>query len=222
MKSLIFTTTGITCLMLCATSASAQETITPPVTKTPKFSVGLQAGAGKNFSNEFYIDYPRYNIEKGNDNSAAIGLFARYYMGRHLALQAGADLSLLSPITSTTEFKAGFGRRVTEIKRSNWADIPLQLQYHLLKSDSKIRPYFGMGVATRFNYHAVDISAVKDGVTETSSEMRSNVTMLGLISQGITWQLSNKWQFNQSFNFMFDGKGKGNMDLKLGASFTIK
>lgn len=202
MKSLIFTTVTA-CLMCSAIDSRAQEAVAKPDGKAARFVIGLQMSAATNFDR---YSHPGgfYTSISNTFSNAGAGLFVRYYMGRHLALQTGADVKT---------YAHTYGEPQKHSIRGKWIDIPLMLQYHVLKPGSKIRPYFGAGVVRRF----YDNETTANGYSRTSSYGVSFLT----ISQGVTWQVNDKWQLNQSFQYIFN-HNRSNLGMNLGIGYTIR
>lgn len=208
----IFTT------LLCAAglhaSAQVKTDLTPAVT-TPKFMIGLQTGAATLFNGN------RYYYNPGNSmNLPGItgGVFARYYMGTHFALQTGLNASVYS-MKNDDYYNEPGGYKVLSIdsRMINYA-IPLQLQYHLLSKESRLRPYFGVGVVYNRTYHYHHAyTPTTDGGTNvvTRNELSLQFT------QGLTYQINKHWQLNQSINLNTGSRNGTSASFMFGVGYSL-
>jgi outer membrane protein W len=228
MKARIFTvtTTGIICLstMFCTTAfAQEQDEVLPKKKdiKAPKLEVGASLGLMKSMQErQFAMPYEEtYGNLRGNTSN----LFARYYLGKHFAVEAGFAVGV-------TAYKDLYGTLDMGGEYFNgWLNttsysIPVQLQYHLLGSDSKIRPYFGIGGGRTIRHYDYR-GELKNGngqVLQSFESDRSNITMFTQFTQGVTWQLNKKWQLNESINLQREFKNdRNNLDFRIGIAYKI-
>lgn len=214
MKSHIITLTSIVCFTATTTTALAQEAVeTEKKQSAPKLVVGANLGlSSAAFSPQFLND--RYF--KGNG-----GVFARYYFGKHLAVESGFNYGLeVSVIPNYQYVQDGVLHTKRGINRMNSYSVPLQLQYHLLSPESKIRPYFGLGGGIMYQHYTSNLWPAANGGDLWSSNSRT--TSFASFTQGVTWQLNKKWQINQSLSIIRDLQGgKPTFDFKVGVGYSI-
>lgn len=214
MKSYIASIAGI---FLLTVNSFAQETIPPAQNKLPKFNIGLQLTGSKTFENGYFSSFG-----KGYKNyNPGIGIFARYYAGRHFAIQTGIDFNAYATISYTVPeyyliIGGGISMLTTTI-RTYATDVPVLIQYHLNKSN-KIRPYLGIGLVNRMYYYDVTEDYARGPFKRyQTTELRG----FGIIMHGVSVQVSPKWQFNYLFDFMFTYYTNV-VGLKMGMAYTIK
>ncbi len=94
------------------------------------------------------------------------------------------------------------------------------LQYHL-SPNSKVRPYFGAGLNTRLLSYKLE-GTFNDAIGSASySDKMKTTQFYPMMSQGVTWQINSKWQFNESASYMFNHNSTV-VGLKLGFAYIIK
>lgn len=210
--------TPIFIALLCASGlhAAAQEKtdLTPPVT-TPKFMIGLQAGAATLFNGNRYYYSPGSSMNLPGITS---GVFARYYMGTHFALQTGLNASVYS--TKNDDYyneQGGYKILSIDSRMVNYS-VPLQLQYHLLNKEARLRPYFGVGIVYNRTYHYRHAyTPTTDGGTSVISSNE-----LGLqFTQGLTYQINKHWQINQSINLNTSSKNGTTASFMFGIGYSF-
>jgi hypothetical protein len=223
MKSLICSA-GMLCLSATPLCLRAQDAnLEKEKVHSPKFEIGLQSGINKTLGDPFR-SWGRY--QPPNLNSINTGIFARYYLGKHFAIESGINISsaAINPTRRTDIFDFG-SEQVRKTVNSRSFEIPLQLQYHLLGKDSKIRPYFGLGASyISHNYHITDRYYDATGSPTKNIEYHDNQRTLAVkFTQGITWQINKNWQLNQTIYYQRELAGhKNNIGLQLGVGYTIK
>ncbi len=197
-------------------------------TKTPKLVVGLKTGIGlttKSGNKGGYL-FDNYGLGGSQTPNLSTGIFARYYMGQHFAIETGLNVQFYrrqSPLGY--QYNVFEGNSVTtyypttRIRYNNF-ELPIEFQYHLGKKDAKLRPYFGIGFGyTRdryvknFEYTRFDGSVVNDRFVETYNDLFISFT------QGLTYQVSERLQLNQSLRFKFGTIST--TQLNFGMGYTI-
>lgn len=211
------------CTLSFANATQAQDLTDKKVT-SPKFILGLQTGLNR--ENQHTFNSPNYY--SGNAMSISypsMGIFARYRLGEHFAIQGGIEATKFNPVFYTNQsyypHTVVYPNYTSSVKTISF-DVPISFQYHLLGSESKIRPYFGLGWMTRFNFYNIR-ETYNDQFNMPRSDTRKEAHSFGhlMVSQGVTWQLNKKWQLNQSVNYMFNGAA--NMfNFRFGVGYTIK
>lgn len=185
--------------------------------ESPKFVIGLQTGVGHSHNS-----YYSYNSE-GEKSGAGIGLFVRYYMSEHWALESGINYNV-SQGMRVQEYVSDAQNNLYIIDQKQVqfnAEIPLQVQYHLLSKESKIRPYFGAGFLAAA-YHDVIKMRLNNGTDKYRRVFDNNYWEgQATFTQGITWQINNNWQINQSLRYRFNANTNG-LDFKIGIGYTIR
>jgi outer membrane protein W len=217
--------------MLCLTATPvavfAQEAPAKKETITaPKFEIGLQTGAYRSFETDIF-SRPGRSISVGNSTNLSTGVFGRYYFGKHWAVEAGVNVSRSN--TNRLGGPAYFDSTTmgTFTHRANMSayEIPVQVQYHFLSKESRIRPYVGLGGSAVMRDYTV-ASKIVDGAGTPlyDSEFDNNSRSFALkFTQGLTWQINKNWQFNQSIFIqreMMDRRT--NVGLQLGIGYTIR
>ena len=206
-RTLIFTT------LLCAGTlhASAQEkTDLAPAAIAPRLVLGSQTGASllfDKYSNRSYAVNPTAGISQS--------IFARYYMGKHLALEGGINLTVYNKETYTDYYylENSFQARSYDARMISY-EIPLQLQYHLLNKESKLRPYFGVGVTVARDQYRIKHY---DGATTSYTTNNSSV----FFTQGLTYQINKNWQLNQSLVVKSYGQNGISTGLMFGVGYSF-
>lgn len=185
----------------------------------PKLVIGLQSGVSRNYGLD---GYQAYNNQPGKVGSG-IGLYARYFLSEHWAIESGVNYNVtdgvrLHGLASDYTGKQWFiDQKRTELS----VEVPVQVQYHLLSKESKIRPYFGAGFAMSSHHDQLRTTSTESGYSVTNIRYDQYLRGQVFVSQGVTWQLNNKWQLNQSFRYRFNAYTNG-LDFKLGIGYTIK
>lgn len=206
-RTLIFTT------LLCAGTlhASAQKkTDLAPAATAPRLVLGSQTGASllfDKYSNRSYAVNPTAGISQN--------IFARYYMGKHLALEGGINLTVYNKETYTGYYylENSFQARNYDARMISY-EIPLQLQYHLLNKESKLRPYFGVGVTIARDQYRIKHY---DGATTSYTTNNSSI----FFTQGLTYQINNNWQLNQSLVVKSYGQNGISTGLMFGVGYSF-
>lgn len=222
MKSLIFSA-GMLYLSATPLCLRAQD-VNPEKEKvhSPRLQLGLQTGINKSFgTNRRALN----GFHPENLNSINTGLFARYYFGKHLAIESGINIASIA-VNPARQDIFYFGSEYIEKRISSRSyEIPVQLQYHLLGKDSRIRSYFGLGASyIAHNYHVLDRYYDATGNTTQNMEYHDHQRTLAVkFTQGVTWQINKNWQLNQSIYFQRELAGhKNNIGLQLGIGYTVK
>jgi outer membrane protein W len=190
--------------VLCAPATLFAQKLSKETTatKAPKLVIGANVGLVQSHDNY-------YGISKTTPTAA---LFARYYMGNHLALESGVKFSTYGQRTiQSVSFQDH--RRVTV----NTVSVPLHLQYHILSSESKVRPYFGLGAGMTRKFHNTIILENWQEGHEFSEAYNDPFFQF---TQGLTWQLTKDLQLNQSVYYQNDRVGNFGFDIGLG--YTIR
>ena len=222
MKSHFYTTI---ILLLLATSATQAQQKTNTLT-APRFVAGIEAGISKECMNHDSTGrhYLIGGYRKDKITYPSVGLFARYSISEHFAIQAGISYNFIKKTSyevynnrlAGTAIYADYNATAT---RS--FDVPLSIQYFMQPSGTRVRSYFGAGVLTRLNFYTSDGVYTSGSTTIPVSANTSNIKLFPMVSQGITWQINKKWQFNESVNFMMT-YGSTALSFKLGLAYTIK
>lgn len=199
-------------LAACTTAAFSQQTneLVTKQEKTPKLVVGLRTGAV--FAN-VSSGSSRYFARQDLSPTASAGLFARYYLGKHLAIEAGVNIASFKKqnIMSQRSFAiienvngVNYQYYPETIVKPRTTEIPLELQYHIGKRTDKLRPYFGIGAGycinryeLNFQYNRMDGSGTRANETFIDNESTVQVNF----TQGLTYQVTPKLQLNQSFRY---------------------
>jgi outer membrane protein W len=228
MKTTIFTatTTGIFCLStMFTTTAFAQEQgeVIPKrkEIKAPKLEVGATIGLMRSMQERQFAS--PIDESYGNLRGNTTGLFARYYFGKHFAIEAGlsAGVTVYKDLYGTLDMG---GEYYNGWLNTRSYSVPVQFQYHLLGSDSKIRPYFGIGggiTHRQYDYRG----ELKNGagfLLQSFANDRSISTAFTQFTQGLTWQLNKKWQLNQSLNLQHElVNDRTNLDFRIGIAYKL-
>jgi hypothetical protein len=182
---------------LCAPATLfAQDSTTSA--KPPSFIVGASIGLSRyHHGSSTIVTMP------------STGLFARHYLGKHLALEYGLKFS-------SFRSRLGYSIPGTTMQAKILA-APIHLQYHLLKRESPIRPYFGFGIALTRNFY--DYTSDGTGNLPKSEHHYYNDGYFQF-TQGLTWQLTNQWQLNQAVYYQHHRPG--NFGGEIGLGYTIR
>ncbi len=213
-----------------ATTAFSQQ-VDKPETKEetiPKFVAGIKIGNAFSHissSSSYYFASP--NISP----TISAGLFARYYLGKHFAIEAGGNILPYKK----QQFSAGSDFVVVEVVnginyryrpetviKPTRIELPLEFQYHIGKRMAKLRPYFGVGASycinryeLNFQYNRMDGSGTRGNETfiDNLNSLQFNFT------QGLTYQVTPKIQLNQSFRYSI--LEISTISLNFGVGYTI-
>lgn len=210
-------------------AATAQEIQTTTLSsKAPKLVVGLKTGIGlTDKSSGLYYKNFNYGLNGSLIPNISNGVFVRYYFGKHLAIETGLNTQLysrqhLSYYQHTVV--EGNGNSTTYYPeasvRYNNFELPVELQYHIGKEDAKLRAYFGVGVGYTKDRFVTNLDYVRsDGSRVHDSFVTSRGYLFFSFTQGLTYQVSDKLQFNQSLRYKF-GDMSG-IHLNFGLGYTI-
>lgn len=228
MKATIFTatTTGIFCLgtMFHTTSFAQEHDAVLPrkkEVKAPKLEIGASMGLMRSMQERQFGKPYQENV--GNLRGNTSGLFARYYFGKHFAVEAGINASY-----SIAKDRFGIINQDNEnyqtwLSTSTYS-IPVQLQYHLLDAKSKIRPYFGIGGGrtVRHYHYSTEVTDIAGTVLRNFGHTWAIASPFLQFTQGVTWQLNNKWQLNQSLNLQREfNNDRTNLDFRIGIAYKL-
>jgi hypothetical protein len=213
MRSHIITLTSIVCFTATSTTALAQEVEEKKeTTNAPKLVVGANLGLASGAFNPTFLS-DRYFKGSG-------GLFARYYFSKHMAVEGGLNYGLeVSKTNNYTFIKDGTTYQTNIIQRFSTYSVPVQLQYHLLSPESKIRPYFGIGGGIMRR----DFFTNVNGNLEDIGKYRNSRTSgFASFTQGVTWQLNKKWQINESITIGKELRdGIKSTDFRIGVGYSL-
>jgi|GEM_PF-2597660 Outer membrane protein W len=220
------TTTGMFCLStMFTTTAFAQEQseVLPKKKeiKAPKLEIGVTMGLMKSMQERQFAT--PYQENAGNLRGNTSGLFARYYFGKHFAVEAGVNASY-----SIVKDRYGIVNYDNEnyqtwLSTSTYS-VPVQLQYHLLDANSRIRPYFGVGGGrtVRHSHYGTEVTDNTGNILRTFGHTQANTSMFLQFTQGLTWQLNNKWQLNQSISLQREfNTDRTNLDFRIGIAYKL-
>ncbi|RYD57070.1 MAG: hypothetical protein EOP56_09705 [Sphingobacteriales bacterium] len=217
----ILASASLCCLTALPAISFAQST-EPKETKvqSPKFVIGLQSGISRNYGRDAFYQSHRYQPGK---SGSGIGLYARYFISEHWALESGINYNMTDGVTIRGYGSDYTGRQwLIDQRRTEFSiEVPVQVQYHLLSKESKIRPYFGAGLVVNAHRDRVRTTSTESGFSKTDVYYDNYKSGQAFVTQGVTWQINKKWQLNQSVRYRFNGNTNG-LDFKLGVGYTIK
>lgn len=213
MRSHIITLTSIVCFTATSTTALAQEVEEKKETfQAPKLVVGANLGLSSGALSPTFLGDKYF---KGSS-----GLFVRYYFGKHLAVEGGFNYGLeVSKTHNFTYIQGATTYQTDMIQRFSTYSVPVQLQYHLLSPESKIRPYFGIGGGIMRRDFFTNVHSNLEGMGNYRS---SQIYGFASFTQGVTWQLNKKWQINQSLSVIRNFKGESpTLDFRIGVGYSL-
>lgn len=213
-----------------STAAFSQQVDKPETQKEtiPKFAAGVRTGnALSHVSSGSSSYFTRPDISP----TISVGLFARYYLGKHFAIEAGANIlsykkqqffgSSNFTIVETVN-GVNYQYRPETVVKPTTIEIPLEFQYHIGKRSDKLRPYFGLGAGycinryeLNFQYNRIDGSGTRGNETFIDND---NTVQLNF-TQGLTYQVTPKLQLNQSFRYGLSDINT--ISLNFGVGYTI-
>lgn len=213
-------------LAASTTSAFSQQTnnIATQSTQNPKWVVGLNVGNALQRNSMFApIDGTSRLAEYAMGLNA--NLFARYYVNDNFAIETGLGMTIFK--SRKLDWTLGYApNRMPTDRGYAYAtnvmlEIPIEFQYHFFDSKAKFRPYFGIGASVYTGSYRVKETYDENngGTTEYKYNYNNRGYSLLNFSQGMTYQVTDKLQFNQSLKFRLDGSAVVNINFGLG--YTI-
>jgi|GEM_PF-6131658 len=145
-------------------------------------------------------------------------VFARKYLGKHFALQVDVSATVSErTFIYPYYFMQGPGYSMSYQLYS--LDIPLSFQYHMGKTDSRLRPYVGIGIG----YASATSYAYYNNWPEIDQYPRSVTTgPMMQATEGITYRINKKLLFEQSMYYkIVQDIGNHRMGLRFGIGYTI-
>lgn len=215
-----------TVLLAASTTAafSQQTTIATKSTQSPKWVVGLNVGNALQRNSLFApIEGTSRLAEYGMGLNA--NLFARYYVNDNFAIETGVGMTLFK--SRKLDWTLGYAPNRIQTDRghayltSTMVEVPIEFQYHFFDSKAKFRPYFGIGASVYAGSNKTKeiYDESNGGTTEYIYRYNNRGYSLLNFSQGMTYQITDKLQFNQSLKFRLDGSAVVNINFGLG--YTI-
>ncbi|MCB0697215.1 MAG: outer membrane beta-barrel protein [Chitinophagaceae bacterium] len=145
-------------------------------------------------------------------------LFARKYIGEHLAIEIDI-CKAVSEKTFVESFSPDPYPTHTYSYRMSSLDIPMNLQYHMGKRGSDLRPYVGLGIgyASMTSYGGYTNWPEIDGRNTVTTGVMMQAT------EGITYRLNNKLLLEQSMYYQVaQDIGNHRVGLRLGLGYIIR
>ncbi len=145
-------------------------------------------------------------------------VFVRKYLGEHFALQV--DLSAtISERTFIYPYYFMPGPEHSMSYQLYSLDIPLSFQYHMGKTDNRLRPYVGVGIG----YASANSYAYYNNWPEIDQNPRSvNTGVMMQATEGITYRINKKLLFEQSMYYkIVQDIGNHRMGLRFGIGYSI-
>lgn len=213
-------------LSTLATSAFSQQAddMTTQSTQNPKWVVGLNVG---NALTRNSIFAPIDGTSRLTEYAAGLNtnLFARYYVNNNFALETGIGMTIFRSRKLDRTFGYAPSRMSTDrgyaYATSTMFEVPIEFQYHFFDSKAKFRPYFGIGASVYTGSYRVN--ETYDENNGSAMEYKYSYSNRGYsllnFSQGLTYQVTDKLQLNQSLKFRLDGNAVINVNF--GVGYTI-
>lgn len=202
-------------LAVCATSAYAQQLSEPAKeSKKQKWVVGLSAGNS-------LMRNPLFSQFEGDGKLSeySVGLnaklFARYFISDNFALETGIEGTYF--LSKKYEFQ-NYDRRISFMT----LEVPIEFQYHFFSSNSKFRPYVGIGASIYHNisrYREDYDTPNSSGINNSTSIYHHTDYLPFSFTQGFTYQITDRLQLNQSLKFRLDLGSRVNFNF--GVGYTI-
>lgn len=211
---------------ILATTAFSRQVGKPETKeeKKPKLVVGLSTGPVIGHLSNGYNS--SYFLNSDINLTITVGIFTRYYMGKHLAIELGANIIPYkkqelpeSNSSSGSFYNHSFPERTVKPRT---IEVPISFQYHIGKPTNRLRPYLGIGAGYCINRYNVDLEYDQQGGsgTRVNETFIDNNTIVQLnIAQGLTYQITPKLQFSQLLKYSFSDIRT--ISLNLGVGYTI-
>lgn len=193
--------------------AQAQDGVVEPVElKSPSLVAGIQTDV------HLAVTYA-FTGENGLNLLAGGGVvFARKYLGKHFALQVDlcktiSEKTFLYPYYYQVAPTHSISYQISSL------DIPLNLQYHMGKTESRLRPYISLGLGYA-NITSLSYYNSWPEIQNNTKVIDNGVMMQ--VTEGITYRISKKLLFEQSLYYkIVHDIGNHRMGLRFGLGYTI-
>lgn len=109
------------------------------------------------------------------------------------------------------------GRKVRVANLLNKVTVPVSVQYYLLPKESKLQPFFGMGLVFNPNTN----SYIPNETSNLTLSRQNNTFMSILFTQGMTYEINTKLNITETIHLM-NTDGTNRVGISLGVGLKLQ
>lgn len=207
----IITTLVLTAFSTAAFSQQENDKSTNKDEKKPKWVIGITVGNSL-MRNPIYSPFD--GPGKLSEYSVGVNskLFARYHINDNFALETGLQGTyFMSRKRNPTNYYPKASALMVE--------VPIGFQYHFFSSKARFRPYIGVGASIYYSISKYEENYNGSSVGGNTYIYNNTDVVPFSITQGFTFQVTDKLQLNQSLKYRLGAAATLNVNFGIG--YTI-